>query len=462
MPRQEPARTPDRPARATERTVLRVLVIGFALVVALLSLAGYVAVRSTRAIETDAAQVGREQLAMARLLNDAQAGQNTLAGILRQLAPGQPAANRVALLAELETADRALNKAADSARETPEAPRWQALSQAVRDFSFGVRLAVQRTDTLRGSDLIPLFDQHDRVVRLEQQLLDSSEKRMEATEQLIEAESRDLAFNSRLLLGACLVLALLCAIFTLVFARSSIRKIEWQASELSRVSWHMLQSQETLARRFSHELHDELGQSLAAVKANLTAGQAVEWPSRRADCLELVDTAIANVRELSQLLHPVILDDFGLDAGLRWLTDGFAQRTGINTTYASTFHDRLDDQTETHLFRMAQEALTNVARHSGAGRVTVELDRIGERGDRVRLAIEDNGRGLPPAAAAGQNEPARPSLGMTGMRARAQEINAEFTVVAPKGGGLRLEVDLPLPREKGVHAEQEDPHPVSR
>ena len=88
-------------ARITEHVVLRVLVAGFALVVMLLGAAGYIAVRSTRAIEVDAAQVGREQLAMARLLNDAQAGQNTMAAILHQLAPGQDAINREALLAEL-------------------------------------------------------------------------------------------------------------------------------------------------------------------------------------------------------------------------------------------------------------------------------------------------------------------------------------------------------------------------
>ena len=292
-----------------------------------------------------------------------------------------------------------------------------------------------------------------RVPATAQQLLESGEKRMESTEQRIETESRDLAVNSRLLLGACLVLALLCAFLTLVFARSSIGKIRWQATELSRVSWHMLQSQETLARRFSHELHDELGQSLAAVKANLTAGQAVDWPGRRADCLHLVDEAIANVRDLSQLLHPVILDDFGLDAGLRWLTDGFAQRTGIATTYASTFRDRLPAEVETHLFRMAQEALTNVARHSGATCVTAELHRS-EHG--VLLSIEDNGRGLP------SGTPPRPSLGMTGMRARAQQIKADFRIATPRQGGLRLEVDVPVPPVKEQHAKQEDPHSVSR
>ena len=106
--------------------------------------------------------------------------------------------------------------------------------------------------------------------------------------------------------------------------------MEWQAGELSRVSWHMLDNQESTARRFSHELHDELGQSLTAVKANLAALEAggAPDPRRLDDCMRLVDEAIGNVRQLSQLLRPTILDDFGLEAGLRWLAEGFTQRTG--------------------------------------------------------------------------------------------------------------------------------------
>ena len=444
------------PARITERIVLRVLVLGFALVVALLSLAGFVAVRSTRAIEDDAAQVGREQLAMARLLNDVQAGQNTMAAVLHQLAPGQDSINRAALLRDLESADRALEKVAVAATGSPEAPRWRDLDLAVRAFSRGVRGALERGPALRAAELGPLFNLHDNVVRIEQELLELSEKRMEATERRIETESRDLAANSRILLGACLILALLCAVITVFFARASIRKIESQASELSRVSWHLLQSQESLARRFSHELHDELGQSLAAVKANLTSGSTTDWAARRADCVALVDESIANVRELSQLLHPVILDDFGLDAGLRWLTEGFAQRTGIRTEYQSSFADRLDDQTETHLFRIAQEALTNVARHSGASVVRLDLHRLG---DRLQMVLEDNGRGLREGSAP---TPARPSLGMIGMRARAEEIGGEFRLTTPPQTGLRIEVEVPLPGARETNVEQENTYPASR
>jgi two-component system sensor histidine kinase UhpB len=435
-----------RQKRITEPVVLRVLTAGFGLVVTLLGLAGYIAVNGTRAIEDDAAQVGREQLAMARLLNDVQAGQHSMATVLHQLAPGAVAFDRKGLLAELEAADKALANVALSATSTPEAENWRALEVAVKKFSAGMRGAVGRTTPLTAKDLEPLFDLHDKVVHIEQQLLEASEKRMELTEQRIEAGSRDLAANSRILLGACLILALLCAVVTLVFARANIRKIEEQASELSRVSWHLLQDQESNARRFSHELHDELGQSLAAIKANLTT--TVDSAERRADCIKLVDEAIANVRVMSQLLHPVILDDFGLDAGLRWLTDGFEQRTGIRTTYACSFAGRLDNEVETHLFRIAQEALTNVARHSGATETRVELH---PREESLILSIEDNGCGMRK-----DERPKQPSIGLTGMRARAQEIRGVLEILTPKEGGLRIEVAVPLENWKGVDAEQED------
>jgi signal transduction histidine kinase len=87
-----------------------------------------------------------------------------------------------------------------------------------------------------------------------------------------------------------------------------------------------------------------------------------------------VDEAIGNVRQMSQLLRPTILDDFGLEAGLRWLVEGFSARTGIDAAWNRTSGPPADE-TETHLFRIAQEALTNVARHAAAKRVTVQADR---------------------------------------------------------------------------------------
>ena len=198
-----------------------------------------------------------------------------------------------------------------------------------------------------------------------------------------------------------------------------------------------LQDQEATARRFSHELHDELGQSLTAVKTNLASLRAGAGgdAARLDDCLRLVDESIGNVRQMSQLLRPTILDDFGLEAGVRWLTDSFAARTGTEVDFASSFSGRLPDETETHLFRIAQEALTNVARHAAAKHVRMRLEAAAGE---VRLHIADDGCGLGIA-------PAKPrGLGMIGMRARARSAGGDVTVRSRPGEGVLIEVRVPL------------------
>jgi hypothetical protein len=141
-----------------------------------------VALRGTRAIELDAAKVGREQLTMARLLNDVQAGQNTMAAILHQLAPGQDSLDRDKLIHDLEAADTALARVAASRSDTLEAAQWRELEEAVRAFSRGVREAVFQRGPRTAFELVPLFGLHDRVVRVEQQLFLVSERRMKETE----------------------------------------------------------------------------------------------------------------------------------------------------------------------------------------------------------------------------------------------------------------------------------------
>jgi len=188
-------------------------------------------------------------------------------------------------------------------------------------------------------------------------------------------------------------LSLLSASWAVRASTQLFRQLEQQAGELTGLQYQFLETQEDVARRFSHELHDELGQTLAAVKANLSAlARGVIEPERLDDCSRLVDQAIKDVREMSQLLRPTVLDDFGLDAALRSLAETFSQRTGIQVVYHSDIAGkRLRDQTETHLFRIAQEALTNVARHAAATAVQMEL--VSHGGD-LMLRIRDNGRGF--------------------------------------------------------------------
>lgn len=422
--------------RITQRTVMWGLSAGFALVLVLLGIAGLVAVRDSHAIRRSAGGLVQEQLLIARLLNEVQVEENALTEVLHSLTRTPQTLDRSALLRELVEADQSVARLAVDAATTPKARVWRQLEQSVRSFSKEARSALDQDDPISEESITSLFSRHDEVVELIHDLLRDSSEHLRTSDEQIERQSRDLADESALLLGSSLILAGLCAIGTILFVRHSIRRIEWQTDEINRVSWHMLQTQEETARRFSHELHDELGQSLAAVRANLTSKSQDDQLERRADCVQLVDEAIANVRELSQLLRPVILDDFGLDAGLRWLTEKFGQRMRIKLEYESYLAGRLQSETETHLFRIAQEALTNIARHAQATQVVVHLEVVAAI---VRLSISDNGHGLPPDR---QESPA--SLGLIGMRARARECGGTLDLQPVQPQGLRIVVEVPL------------------
>ena len=168
---------------------------------------------------------------------------------------------------------------------------------------------------------------HEQVLVLVDQLVEVESRRSQDLKRQLEELSGSLLKESSVLLGGGLLLALLFAFVTVRHTGKLVRQLEWQTGELSRVSWQLLEKQETTARRFSHELHDELGQSLSALKANLTplAQAPGAGKARVEDCIQLVDEAIRNVRELSQFLRPTILDDFGLAASLRWLCDRFSR-----------------------------------------------------------------------------------------------------------------------------------------
>ena len=424
--------------RISERTVLWGLGIGLALVMVLLGLAGVLAVRDSRQIRQSAAGLVRDQILIARLLHEVQAEEDALALALHRLGIEESEPGRRACLDELSQADLAVRRLAAQAASTSDAPRWQALAKASEKFSIRVRQAFSSNSAVSNEALEGLFTDHENVVRHIHDLILSSSQRLIEMDAQMSAQLQELADESAILLGACFVLAALTAVATVIYVRRSVLRIRWQSDELDRVSWHMLRSQEEAARRFSHELHDELGQSLAALRSTL-GHEGDDWPERRSDALQLVDESIANVRELSQLLRPVILDDFGLEAGLRWLVDKFSQRTRLQVELETDCPGRFADETETHLFRIAQEALTNIARHAQASRVRVRLWRCGEQ---IQLLIEDDGCGMQPW----QLRERAPSIGMVGMRARARQCGGELAVSQMSPHGLRVEAWVPLRR----------------
>jgi signal transduction histidine kinase len=429
----------------TQKSVLSVLIAGFSLVILLLLAAAFVGVTNVRSIRQSVAALVTEQGVTTRLFGEIEREQAALNAIFYKLAGAPAAMDRQQILAQLHEVDLNIQRVTQASSDAHTDRLWLDFQSAARNFSTEARRVLADPSIDPTEDL---FQRHQEVISIGDRLSTLSYQKSLAAQRQIEQRSATLVQNSAGLLGACLLLALLCAILTMRMATQLIRQMEQQSAELSRVSWHMLENQETTARRFSHELHDELGQSLTAVKANLLALQnGRSAASRVKDCLDLVDEAIRNVRELAQLMRPTILDDFGLDAGLRWLGEGFHQRTGIDVDFRSNFEGRLTDESETHLFRIAQEALTNVARHSQATRVSMELRR---QNGRIGLLVSDNGRGM--EASSGTS-----GMGITGMRARARISGGEMSVDSKPGNGVRIEVWLPAQEH-----ETKDSHFVGR
>jgi signal transduction histidine kinase len=418
----------------TYRKILRVLVIGFSAVIALLVAAAFIGLKSAQLIQENSAEIVHNGLVTTRLIDELQREQDTLNAAFNKLSRGPELSERERLLAQLDDADQAVERIVLEAG-TSQAQLWRQLSVAVQGFSGEARRLLVRKNvpTYTSRDLLR---HHEEVTAIVARMIANNSSRTLAAQTRIDQRSAELVKESLGLLSGCLLLALVCAIFTVRITTQLFRRMEQQSSDLARVTWHMLESQETAARRFSHELHDELGGSLTAIKANVMAldPSTPPDPARLDDCRRLIDEGIQNVRELSHLLRPTILDDFGLDAGIRWLAERFGQRTGVEVDYKSSFEGRLADETETHLFRIVQEALTNVARHSGATRVDIELAR---NGDRVHLTVKDNGHGFNGMRPAG--------LGLVGMRARAESVGGELAISSSDG----VMVDLWAPLGNG-------------
>ncbi len=436
------------PQQVTSRSIFRVLLVGFGLVILLLVSAGFFGITNIRSIQRNAATLVEQQQETADLVDEIQSEQEALSVVFYTLARDPQLVDRAKILKELDDSDQNMGEIVEQTEGTPEEGLGKALKRATDAFTAEARrlLALENAPTLLSRDL---FQRHRQATNAVARLIASGRAKSEAAQRMITAQSRQLFTQSFVLLGACLLPAVLFSILTVRMTTALFRKMEWQTSELSRVSWRLLENQETVARRFSHELHDELGQSLTALKANITSlGRGEGSDGRLNDCLDLVDGAIRNVRELSQLLRPTILDDFGLDASLRWLVEKFTERTGIEADYSSDFTGRLSDETETHLFRIAQEALTNVARHSHAKRVGVALHA---NQSELRLSVTDDGVGLTEGGAVAER-----GMGMIGMRARARSAGGELAVQSKPGAGVSVEVQVPI--RAVSHGKKEDTH----
>jgi signal transduction histidine kinase len=220
------------------------------------------------------------------------------------------------------------------------------------------------------------------------------------------------------------------------------QQLETLNNELRRLSSRLMTAQDEERRRFARDLHDDIGQDLAAAKMMLDGLSQV--PAFRAEhgvseASDMIDRAIQQVRSMSYLLHPPLLDEGGLSSALRWLLEGMSERSGIETSLEVQPNDfpRLSPSLERAVFRIVQEALTNVLRHSRAQKASVTLTQK-ERG--LLLSVRDNGKGVGEQTL--QLQPGSIGIGLGGMRERVREFGGELRIVNGNPGTI-IEVSIP-------------------
>ena len=234
------------------------------------------------------------------------------------------------------------------------------------------------------------------------------------------------------------------AITGLLLIRSNrrlFRELATLSDRRRELAQKLIAMRESTLREISRELHDEFGQILTAIGSmlNRAGKQAPEGSPLRADLREIgeiAQTSLDRVRALSQTLHPSILEELGLESTIEWYLSTVEKTLGIQVAYAYAGPAaRIDDTIGIHVYRVLQEAVSNVARHSGSDRAWV---RLRCDGDVLNLEVEDHGKGLAPGGSPR-------GLGLVAMRERAELLGGVLEFLRPREGGTLVRLTVPLP-----------------
>lgn len=269
--------------------------------------------------------------------------------------------------------------------------------------------------------------------------------------------------NNLLVLAVLFVLALGTGLYTLQASRKTFEELrrlaeqlQAQSEQLRKLSWKLIDLQEHTLRQVARDLHDEFGQILTAIGIMLRrTGQKAQHqdPILVKDVQtvkSIVEDTLQNIRDRSQMFRPAILDDFGLQPALKWFVEQFSRQTDVRVHLETGLTDRLfDPEDAIHVYRIVQEALTNVARHSHAHEAWITLD---ERDGALHLKIRDDGigfeKGGPTDEAAGEG------IGVMGMRERAEHLGGTFTIRSRPHQGTVVSVSIPMPKALPHSAEK--------
>jgi signal transduction histidine kinase len=282
------------------------------------------------------------------------------------------------------------------------------------------------------------------VARLLVQNNESDQQAAQQTQEIYGRAER----NVYLFLAAMLIVVLATSLYLVQYNRRMFQEVATLSERRSELAQQLISIQESTFRYISRELHDEFGQVLTAIgvmlqRANRRAS-LVEAPIREElqEVQEIVQSTLDKVRSLSQALHPVILEEAGLEAAVNTHLPLYQKQTGIQVTYdASGEVPPMDQRVAIHVYRVMQEALNNIARHSKSARAAV---RLRYSPDAVVLEVEDAGVGFDDLQEAH-------GMGLVSMRERAELVNGRLELLKAEGGGVLVRLSVPLTQEE-AHA----------
>jgi len=334
---------------------------------------------------------------------------------------------------------------------TSDNPEQQELSKSLASITEHRLDLLNRSVQLKRSGSADAQEQ----TQLRQQIIDTSaeadallQKMHDQEQQLLDQRrgQSELLFRiTGYILCAAFVVALCLFFLHYRMLNAELKAREQAEASLRTLSVRLLELQDQERRKFSRELHDSLGQYLVGAKMNLAMlGKSLPDNAMIAECLKLLDQAMTETRTISHLLHPPLLDETGFASAARWYVEGFAKRSGIPTGLDMPEDlGRLPSSLELALFRVLQESLTNVHRHSKSKKADVSL-RLSE--DKVVLRVRDYGKGIPPDVLDRfRRNNAHGGVGLAGMRERLNELGGQLEMDSDSRG---TQVVATLPRSE--------------
>ncbi|HLY16879.1 MAG TPA: ATP-binding protein [Bryobacteraceae bacterium] len=428
------------------------LLAGLAVTLAAVGVFSFYALHQMRGLEDLQTRIvdrnRKDSLQLLRIQNDL----NQLAIAMRDMLYGDEPYGLQAYKKEFDNKrndlDDALRLEAALAPGGPDSVSQRSLADLLAQFWNSAdrmfALAAQRGDPA-ARDLIrtSLETQAGALTSAVAQLLIGNNEAEQAAATRIQGIYLGVERNVYVFLAAMLVAIFGTTLYLIYSNRRLFQHLAAISEHRSDLARKLITVQEETLHSLSRELHDEFGQVLTAIGAMLRRAEK-RLPPDSPFCAELLEVrevaqvTLEKTRSLSQLMHPSILDDGGLEKAIDWYLPVFEKQTGIKVRYEKRGDGPpITDRVAIHVYRVLQEALNNLARHSGS---PVAVVRLEFPPGRLKLQVEDSGAGMPESVNGG----ARKGIGMTAMRERAELLQGTFEVLRRGEGGTLVRLDVPL------------------